>query len=48
LKGNFIIKFPWIRSTAEYLGISQKGLMRYLDENKSYNGFIIKSYFEYT
>jgi group I intron endonuclease len=46
LKGNLIRKFPSIRSTAGYLGISQKGLMRYLDENKSYNGFIIKSYFK--
>lgn len=45
LKGNLIRKFP-SRSTAEYLDISPKGLMRYLDENKSYNGFIIKSYFK--
>ena len=37
LKGNFIRKFPSIRrSTAEYLDISPKGLMRYLNENKSY------------
>jgi group I intron endonuclease len=46
LKGNLISKFPSIRSTAEYLDISPKGLMRYLDENKTYNGFIIKSYFK--
>jgi len=46
LKGNLIRNFRSIRSTAIYLGISQKGLMRYLDENKSYNGYIIKSYFK--
>ena len=32
-------EFPTITSTAEYLGISNKTVMRYSNKNKSYNGY---------
>lgn len=39
----FVREFPTIRSTAQFFGISDRGLSRYLDNNKPYNGFFIRS-----
>ena len=46
LKNSLIKEFPSIKSTAEHFGLSHKSIGRYLDKNKSYNGFILKSFFK--
>ena len=41
---NLINVFPSIMSVANYFNISNRTLSRYLDKNKSYKGFIFKSF----
>ena len=41
---NLIDKFPNITSVANYFNISNRTVGRYLDKNKSYNGFIFRSF----
>ena len=40
---NSIKEFPTITTVAKYFGISIRTVGRYLDKNKSYNGFLFKS-----
>jgi group I intron endonuclease len=41
---NLTNEFPSITSVANYFNISNRTVGRYLDKNKSYNGFIFKSF----
>ena len=41
---NLINEFPSITSVANYFNISNRTVGRYLDKNKSYNGFVFKSF----
>ena len=43
---NLINEFPTITSVAKYFGLSSRTIGRYLDKDKSYNGFIFKSRFK--
>jgi len=39
----FVKEFPTITSAAKYFDLSDKSLNRYIDKNKSYNGYTFKS-----
>jgi group I intron endonuclease len=41
---NLINEFPTIISVAKYFNVNRRTIGRYLDNDKSYNGFIFKSY----
>ena len=41
---NLTNEFPSITSVANYFNISNRTVGRYLDKNKSYNGFIFRSF----
>jgi hypothetical protein len=43
---NLINEFPTITSVAKYFSLSIRTIGYYLDKNKSYKGFIIKSKFK--
>jgi hypothetical protein len=41
---NLVNKFPTIISVANYFNVSSRTIGRYLDNDKTYNGFKFKSY----
>jgi hypothetical protein len=43
---NLINEFTTITSVAKYFDVSIRTLGRYLDKDKSYNGFVLKSKFK--